>query len=296
MPHFGISEPCSEDWSKMTPTAQGAFCVNCSKEVIDFTNKNSEEIKAIFRARMGESICGRIKKSQELQMNREVDLWLSNRTERIRFASFLSLIAVFGFTLFSCNSPEAESFVQQWQRQITEQRMEVRKNEPCLEPVEEQHQVLNYMNRLEENQAFQHIVNHDLVQGLVEIIQYEEVSMGKMMWDVSVQEEVHEHFEEIEPQVEYDRNGLPIPTVFADKVFPNPTNGTAQYEIQLPSTGIYVIGLYTMDGRHLRNLHEGELERGTERFHLDLNDQLPGTFLVVTRSKNFSNTQKLIKL
>lgn len=294
MLHIGISEPCSENWSKMTPTVQGAFCASCSKEVIDFTSKNSEEIKAIFRARMGESICGRIKQSQELALNREVDAWLSNRTERIRFASFLSLIAVFGFTLFSCNSPEAESFVQQWQRHSTEQSMDVRENEQVLEPALEHSNLIPIVEK--ELQLMDIQIEKDHMLGQVEIIQFDHVTMGKMIYSEYVGEEFLVPTDLIEPEAEYDRNGILIPTVFADKVFPNPTNGNAQYEIQLPTSGTFVIGLYALDGRHLRNLHEGELERGTERFELDLSNELPGTFLVVTRSKNFSNTQKLIKL
>ncbi|OFZ52805.1 MAG: hypothetical protein A3D92_09910 [Bacteroidetes bacterium RIFCSPHIGHO2_02_FULL_44_7] len=275
----------------MTPTAQGAFCASCSKEVIDFTTKNSEEIKAIFRARLGESLCGRIKQSQELALNREVDAWLSNRTERIRYASYLSLIAVFGMSLFSCNSPEAENFVHQWQRHSTEQTMDVRGNETVPEPVVEKIEHLPYVEKevLYAAQALEEV----LIKQQNEMVSYDAVTMGRMVYHEPVREFL---IEQIEPQIEYDRNGLPIPTVFADKVFPNPTNGTAQYEIQLPTSGTFVIGLYALDGRHLRNLHEGELERGTEHFELDLSNELPGTFLVVTRSKNFSNTRKLLKL
>ncbi|MFT5779486.1 MAG: hypothetical protein ACI837_002445, partial [Crocinitomicaceae bacterium] len=38
-----IKEPCSEDFAKMTPTQQGAFCDKCAMEVYDFTNKSTQE-------------------------------------------------------------------------------------------------------------------------------------------------------------------------------------------------------------------------------------------------------------
>ncbi len=45
---ISIPEPCSEDWSKMTPIEQGTFCQKCALEVTDFTNKSSLEIKSIL--------------------------------------------------------------------------------------------------------------------------------------------------------------------------------------------------------------------------------------------------------
>lgn len=41
---YAIPSPCSEDWNKMTPTEQGAFCAKCTKEVLDCTSLSSKQI------------------------------------------------------------------------------------------------------------------------------------------------------------------------------------------------------------------------------------------------------------
>lgn len=53
-----ISEPCHEDWNKMTTTQCGAFCKSCQKEVIDFTNKSEAQIVDILSQVKGK-VCGR---------------------------------------------------------------------------------------------------------------------------------------------------------------------------------------------------------------------------------------------
>ena len=62
--HFKLSipEPCHEDWSQMTPSAQGRFCSSCEKEVIDFTQLSRKQI--IDKVQRGEKICGRYRKDQ----------------------------------------------------------------------------------------------------------------------------------------------------------------------------------------------------------------------------------------
>lgn len=62
--HFKLSipEPCHEDWSQMTPSAQGRFCSSCEKEVIDFTQLSRKQI--IANVQRGEKICGRYRKDQ----------------------------------------------------------------------------------------------------------------------------------------------------------------------------------------------------------------------------------------
>ena len=44
MKMFKIKDPCSEDWSSMTPEEKGKFCDKCSKTVHDFTEKSDQEI------------------------------------------------------------------------------------------------------------------------------------------------------------------------------------------------------------------------------------------------------------
>lgn len=64
---ISIPSPCSADWSKMTPAAQGRFCSLCSLTVVDFTKMSDAEIKAYFQCYGRQKTCGRFSQSQLAQ-------------------------------------------------------------------------------------------------------------------------------------------------------------------------------------------------------------------------------------
>jgi len=85
-----IPEPCFEDWDKMTPTEQGAFCGVCSKDVIDFSNRSEEEIQRYLAENMNAKICGRFKASQICEENDEVPpLKINIEEPKFRFPGYL---------------------------------------------------------------------------------------------------------------------------------------------------------------------------------------------------------------
>lgn len=110
---ISIPEPCSEDWSKMTPTEQGAFCQKCALEVTDFTDKSSLEIKSILtkKNQSKQRVCGHIENRQMIEFNNEFIPWTSDR-ESFRAIWMFSLVAVFGMTLFSCQSTFSKEIVE----------------------------------------------------------------------------------------------------------------------------------------------------------------------------------------
>src|SRR5690349_5926215 len=57
-----INNPCPEKWDSMTPAEGGNFCGKCSKIVIDFTKKTTQEIIDFLTIRSGEDICGKLRK------------------------------------------------------------------------------------------------------------------------------------------------------------------------------------------------------------------------------------------
>jgi len=59
MKNIYIPNPCSENWNEMNPEEKGRFCSVCSKCVIDFTEKNTQEIQQIIEEKSDESVCGR---------------------------------------------------------------------------------------------------------------------------------------------------------------------------------------------------------------------------------------------
>lgn len=63
-----VPDPCHENWSQMTDTDKGRFCLSCSKEVIDFSMMTDQEIlNHISKAAGG--VCGRFNKEQ---LNRDM--------------------------------------------------------------------------------------------------------------------------------------------------------------------------------------------------------------------------------
>lgn len=64
MKNIYIPNPCSENWNEMNPEEKGRFCSVCSKCVIDFTEKNTQEIQQIIEEKSNESVCGRFYKYQ----------------------------------------------------------------------------------------------------------------------------------------------------------------------------------------------------------------------------------------
>lgn len=58
-----ISNPCQEKWNAMQPHNRGKFCMQCSKEIIDFTKLDNTEIVQILEESKGR-ICGRMSISQ----------------------------------------------------------------------------------------------------------------------------------------------------------------------------------------------------------------------------------------
>ncbi len=59
-----IKEPCNADWNAMKIVHSGRFCDHCSKNVIDFTRMQREDILQYLMARPDERVCGRVLRSQ----------------------------------------------------------------------------------------------------------------------------------------------------------------------------------------------------------------------------------------
>jgi len=65
-----IENPCSVEWSKMTPDKAGRFCNSCEKIVIDFSNKTLEEIKIYLSKYDGKKVCGRFQERHTTKSNK----------------------------------------------------------------------------------------------------------------------------------------------------------------------------------------------------------------------------------
>ncbi len=95
-----ISKPCNENFNNFSPTEKGGFCAACSKEVIDFTGKNSAEITAYFKTTSTHNTCGRFNAQQ---LNTTYTTAKKNTP-----LGFLSGIGLTLLSLFSINSADAQ--------------------------------------------------------------------------------------------------------------------------------------------------------------------------------------------
>lgn len=89
--YISIPQPCSEDWDKMNPVAQGRFCLSCEKKVIDFTSMPDYELIAYLKNH--KNSCGRFTNSQ---LNRSYDFNPATRKPFIFKAIIFSAINLFG--------------------------------------------------------------------------------------------------------------------------------------------------------------------------------------------------------
>ena len=105
---ISINEPCHENWDKMTPNQQGAFCLSCQKNVVDFSKKTIPEIKSFFTDLAStEKVCGRFEEKQLEELSFD-DFF--NRFKNWHFVKKAAVICffIFGLTLFSCE-PKTEN-------------------------------------------------------------------------------------------------------------------------------------------------------------------------------------------
>lgn len=113
MKSINVPNPCSETWEEMSPQEKGRFCSVCNKCVIDFTQKQPNEIQQIIDEKKEEEICGRF---YDHQLNK------ADRSEKLKAWFFQYIPAYFHnnriiLTFFSlilflagCSKQKEESF------------------------------------------------------------------------------------------------------------------------------------------------------------------------------------------
>lgn len=105
---ISIPKPCHEDWSKMTPNEQGAFCSACQKLVIDFSLKTENEIYEVLSNTNG-VVCGRF---DELQLNRPIHKTELNNGWLRWKAVAVGLLAVLGINRLTAGTDTAHKLAK----------------------------------------------------------------------------------------------------------------------------------------------------------------------------------------
>lgn len=104
--YLQIYHPCHENWAEMLPNAEGRFCQNCQKVVIDFSKMTDNEINNYFLQRENEKICGRFKPSQlNRNIGEQMPINASNRYPAWKYMVFTALALG---TLTGCSFQQAQ--------------------------------------------------------------------------------------------------------------------------------------------------------------------------------------------
>jgi len=99
--NISITSPCGENYDNFTPTSKGGFCSTCTKEVIDFTAMNSDDIAAFFSTQSAKNTCGRFKSSQ--LKTYEVSL------QKRSYKSMITALAMAVLGLFAFQKAQAQN-------------------------------------------------------------------------------------------------------------------------------------------------------------------------------------------
>lgn len=101
---ISIPKPCHEDWSKMTPKEKGRFCASCSKTVVDFTKKSTEEIQEYLLENRGKRVCGHFYREQLDSIVLQIPESTFQQQLSFQKLFIITLLFVMGTTLFSCKT------------------------------------------------------------------------------------------------------------------------------------------------------------------------------------------------
>lgn len=313
MKNISIDKPCGEDWSKMNPTEQGAFCQKCAIDVIDFTQKTPSEVKEILRQNQGKHLCGHFGEKQlELLNNDDYTFWQGQSKRTFQSKFLCALVLVFGLTLFSCSTQEERIITALNQTQST---IAVdHEDETVAETFGKTIEAATFQNHLEEHPTapVPPLIEWGMFvdggigwdAGWVEMVQEEPIAqtteishvLGGVMYT-----EAFTRVEELITLKDSSESLLPDPILnesdpFETKLFPNPTRNVSNLLVFTKEEAQYDIQLFNMNGQLIQEIHSGQLQAGEQRFEIDLYDQQPGLYLARIISGEQTETVKIQKL
>jgi hypothetical protein len=328
---ISIENPCSEDWSKMTATDKGAFCMSCSKEVVDFTGRAAPEIRSLLAESMNKdkNVCGRISPMQMNVLNADFEKWQTNQ-ESFRAVWIFSLIAVFGLTLFSCQNSASKEIVNQINVQATEmialESAEVETIDPTDTEVVEDYTLIDEISQIENaeipkitdpasityqiitvtgSMSYYPLIGDIAVSGWVSCGPSEEEQRFKRYLEeyepisafvASGAEEIKPnfHFSEVSTLISSRLNDILSPTdpEFDAQISPIPINSSSRLYLSLSEAAEVSIRVSNQAGTLLTKLEKLLFSRGEHEVDLHLIALIPGDYTAVI---NALSVEKIIE-
>lgn len=306
MNRIDIHTPCSENWEQMLPAENGKFCQACAKNVIDFTEMTTEQITLILDQNQQASLCMRIKSSQLDRINQEYAAWQQTQRQHPQALFVAALLLIFGLGLFSCSEEKDQHQIRQIQETAQQilQENTVEKNIPAKPDSTPANAIIP--KRHHSHPKAPEVTAPEVVPDEITVsenrskdttypLPYTE-KVDRIIMGTSLQIlKVDRQPEISEPLIEYDENGVPLPTEFDGIAYPNPTHENATIELKIPAEKRYELRVFDMEGRFLNLLHEGTLRRGTHAFKLDLLAYPSGMYLVQVISDSNPHIIRVVK-
>ena len=278
----------------MSPNEKGAFCQSCAKNVLDLTRMSNAEIHSVLSQNQHESICTRIQNKQLDALNLEIEQWSRGTRVHMQRAMIASLLIVFGLTLFSCNDQQQEEQIRMTQKKLTEV-VKQQQNETEEKELEWAH-VPNTLEEVEQVTMGEMDMPRQEVVQEIEIIEYEQQKLNyTMLGDMAILPTYFEYTQQIQPTIELDANGNPIPFHFSAIAYPNPAEASSTLKLGIPTAIDANIQLFSSQGQFIQPIFSGKIERGTFEQAMDLTNLTPGIYLVVVQSKEFKETVRILK-
>jgi len=301
MKSIRIEEPCHEDWSKMNPTQQGAFCGKCEIDVVDFSRLNLTQIKSVLKENAGKHMCGRFDNNQLAELNNDFQNWQNNNPRNFQSKFVYVLLLVFGLSLFSCSNEDAKQIAE-----FSSIEMQAALAEPDQKLAD---QLFFYQDAIIADEMMRNleVVRCERTTGMVESVTYEDRRIDNII-------EVDRMGQLVAGGVGYDREYLAylnvpdsvestLPTEivnpynpFETKAFPNPTRDISNVSLYIHEATQFNIEVYSLSGQKVEEIHNGELPEGRQNFEINFSDYAPGTYLIKVWSDKQEETLKVIRV
>ena len=132
--------------------------------------------------------------------------------------------------------------------------------------------------------------------GIEELVESPIIRQGSYsMGDMAMTRSYISYLTTIEEPIEFDENGIKIPTSFEAKIYPNPSVVASTLELGFPLKDNFDVQLFDMNAKLLQKIYQGELEKGTHRFPVEVSDYISGMYLIVISSEKYKETVRLMK-
>ena len=300
---ISIPNPCSEDFSQMTPTERGAFCQKCSTDTFDFRNLSQNEIKQVFQKHKGEHICGRFKTSQLEALNADFYAWKNQSKPVFQSKFLLACLLVFGLGLFSCNEDQAKD-LSSFSQQI------VQMTEHGAENIVTSYKYVNEEIAPENLDLLDYIIQNE-IEEIPEVIDcHIEETAGEIVYEVEPEMDMlggmmvmdQSYYTYLEDTVAdtTKQDLLPDPIrpdlEFKAKAFPNPTRNNSTIQLEIANEAQFDIKLYDLNGRQIQNIHQGQLSQGRKQFEVELGQLPAGMYIVQVLNGDQVETLKIQKV